>query len=81
MRWAETRIGTARCAQAYNVRSFADAGAQVAFGTDWFVEPLDPMIGLYAAVTRQFPDGTPAAGWFPGERVPLAPSVGARARE
>ena len=75
MRWAETRIGTARCADAYNVRSFVDAGARMAFGTDWFVEPLDPMIGLYAAVTRQFPDGTPGAGWFPGERVPVAQAI------
>ena len=66
MRWAETRIGRARCAQAYNVRSFVDAGARVAFGTDWFVAPLDPMLGLYAAVTRQFADGTPAGGLVPG---------------
>ena len=61
--------------QAYNVRSFVDAGAHVAFGTDWFVEPLDPMIGLYAAVTRQFPDGTPADGWFPEERITLAQAI------
>ena len=53
MRWAARRVGEARCATAYNVRSFADAGARIAFGTDWFVEPLNPMLGLYAAVTRQ----------------------------
>jgi predicted amidohydrolase YtcJ len=75
MRWAERRIGRARCAIAYDFRSFADAGVRVAFGTDWFVEPLDPMIGLYAAVTRQFPDGTPAGGWFPEERVTLSQAV------
>ncbi len=75
MRWAEGRIGRARCAQAYNVRSFVDAGAHVAFGTDWFVAPLDPMIGLYAAVTRQFPDGTPREGWFPEQRITLAQAV------
>ena len=46
--------GTSAARDAYNVRSFVDAGARVAFGTDWFVEPLDPMLGLYAAVTRQF---------------------------
>ena len=75
MRWAEARIGRARSAQAYNVRSFVDAGVRVAFGTDWFVAPLDPMLGLYAAVTRQFPDGTPADGWFPEERIALAQAV------
>ena len=75
MRWAEARIGRARCAQAYNVRSFIDAGARVAFGTDWFVAPLDPMLGLYAAVTRQFADGTPPEGWFPEQRISLAQAV------
>jgi predicted amidohydrolase YtcJ len=75
MRWAEARIGKARSAIAYNVKSFADAGARIAFGTDWYVEPLNPMLGLYAAVTRQFPDGTPADGWFPAERITMAQAV------
>ncbi len=75
MRWAEARIGRTRSAMAYTVRSFVDGGAHVAFGTDWFVAPLDPMIGLYAAVTRQFPDGTPLEGWFPEQRITLAQAV------
>jgi predicted amidohydrolase YtcJ len=75
MRWAEARIGRTRCATAYNVRSFVDAGVHVAFGSDWFVAPLDPMVGLYAAVTRQFPDGTPREGWFPEQRITLAQAV------
>jgi hypothetical protein len=75
MRWAERRIGRERCAIAYDFRSFVDAGVRVAFGTDWFVEPLDPMIGLYAAVTRQFPDGTPAGGWFPEEKITMAQAI------
>jgi hypothetical protein len=75
MRWAENRIGRDRCAIAYDFRSFVDAGVRVAFGTDWFVEPLDPMIGLYAAVTRQFPDGTPAGGWFPEEKLTMAQAI------
>jgi predicted amidohydrolase YtcJ len=75
MRWAERRIGRARCRIAYDFKSFVDAGARVAFGTDWFVEPLNPMLGLYAAVTRQFPDGTPAGGWFPEERITMAQAV------
>jgi predicted amidohydrolase YtcJ len=75
MRWAERRIGRERCASAYNVRSFVDEGAAVAFGTDWFVEPLDPMVGLYAAVTRQFPDGTPPEGFFPEQRLSMAQAI------
>jgi predicted amidohydrolase YtcJ len=75
MRWAEARIGHERAAIAYGFKSFVDAGAQIAFGTDWFVEPLNPMLGLYAAVTRQFPDGTPAGGWFPEERITMDQAV------
>ena len=72
MHWAEKRIGRERSRFAYNFKSFVDAGVRLSFGTDWFVEPLNPMIGLYAAVTRQFPDGTPPDGWFPEERITLA---------
>jgi predicted amidohydrolase YtcJ len=75
MRWSARRIGEARSAIAYNIRSFAEAGCRIAFGTDWFVEPLNPMLGLYAAVTRQFTDGTPAAGWYPGERIGLSEAI------
>jgi predicted amidohydrolase YtcJ len=75
MRWAEKRIGRDRSAIAYNFKSFVDAGARIAFGTDWYVEPLDPMLGLYAAVTRQFPDGTPPGGWFPEEKITMAQAV------
>jgi predicted amidohydrolase YtcJ len=75
MRWAEQRIGPERAARAYNFKSFADAGAAVAFGTDWYVEPLDPMLGLYAAVTRQFTDGTPPGGWHPSERISMDQAV------
>ncbi len=75
MRWAEKRIGHERAADAYDFKSFVSAGVRVAFGTDWFVEPLDPMLGLYVAVTRQFPDGTPAGGWFPEERITMAEAI------
>ena len=75
MRWAEKRIGKARTPISYNFKSFVDAGVTVAFGTDWYVEPLNPILGLYAAVTRQFPDGTPAGGWFPEERISMAQAI------
>ena len=75
MRWAEKRIGRARTPISYDFKSFVTAGARVAFGTDWYVEPLNPILGLYAAVTRQFPDGTPAAGWFPEERITMEQAI------
>jgi predicted amidohydrolase YtcJ len=75
MRWAEKRIGPARCRDAYNFRSFTAAGIPVAFGTDWFVEPLDPRLGLYAAVTRELPAGGPPGGWFPEEKIPLEDAI------
>jgi hypothetical protein len=71
MRWAEKRIGLARCRDAYNFASFTRAGIAVALGTDWYVEPLDPRIGLYAAVAREYPAGGPPGGWFPEERLGL----------
>jgi predicted amidohydrolase YtcJ len=75
MRWAEKRIGKERSRDAYNFRSFTAAGIPVAFGTDWFVEPLDPRLGLYAAVTREFPEGGPAGGWFPDEKISLEDAI------
>jgi predicted amidohydrolase YtcJ len=75
MRWAEKRIGRERSRDAYRFRSFLDAGVPVAFGTDWSVEPLDPRIGLYAAVTRELPEGGPAGGWFPEEKISLEDAI------
>jgi hypothetical protein len=71
MRFAAQRIGPERCPDAYRFRSFARAGVPLAFGTDWFVEPLDPRIGLYAAVTRERPEGGPAGGFVPDEKISL----------
>ena len=75
MRWAEKRIGKARLSGAYNFRAFLDKGIPVAFGTDWSVEPLDPRLGLYAAVTREYPEGGPAGGWKPEEKLTLAEAI------
>lgn len=70
MRWVEKRLGR-RAVNAYPYRSLIDAGVHVALGTDWPVEPLNPMLALYAAVTRECTDGGPAGGWYPAERVTL----------
>ncbi len=76
MRWAEARAGRERCRGAYAWRSFLNAGVPLAFGTDWVVEPLNPMGGLYAAVTRQdLETGQPEGGWFPEQRLTMEEAV------
>jgi predicted amidohydrolase YtcJ len=74
MRWAEKRIG-ARVKDAYRFASFLNAGVHLAFGTDWDVEPLDPRLGLYAAVSRELVTGGPEGGWHPGEKLTLAQAI------
>ncbi len=71
MPWAPQRLGPERIAWAYRWRSLADAGVVLAGGSDAPVEDPDPRRGLYAAVTRQREDGTPAGGWSPTERLTL----------
>ncbi len=76
LRWAEKRIGRERCKGAYAWRRILDAGGRLAFGTDWPVEPLDPMRGLYSAVTRKnIESGTPAGGWFPDQRLSVQEAI------
>jgi predicted amidohydrolase YtcJ len=70
MPWAPTRLGAARIAEgAYVWRSLLDAGARIASGSDFPVEEPNPMLGLYAAVTRQDPSGQPPGGWAPEQRL------------
>ncbi len=73
--FAEKRLGYERCRGAYAWKSLLDAGASIAFGTDWPVEPLDPLEGLYAAVTRKARGGEPGEGWFPEQRLTLEKAV------
>ncbi len=80
MRFAAVRIGEARLQDAYRFRSFVAAGVPLAFGTDWFVEPLDPRLGLYAAVTRERPEGGPAGGFVPAEKITLEEALDAYTR-
>ncbi|MBV9344269.1 MAG: amidohydrolase [Gammaproteobacteria bacterium] len=74
-RWVEARIGHERARTSYAWRSFLDHGVTLAFGTDWDVAPLDPILGLYAAVTRATLDGRHPQGWIPEEKLTLAEAV------
>jgi len=68
-RWAEKRLGHERARWSYAWRSMLDAGAPLAFGSDWPVAPLSPILGIYAAVTRATLDGKHPEGWFPEQRL------------
>lgn len=69
-RWAGKRLGS-RVSDSYVFRSLLDAKAHLVFGSDWTVAPLDPILGLYAAVTRRTLDGKNPAGWLPAEKISL----------
>jgi predicted amidohydrolase YtcJ len=71
MRWAESRVGPERIKGAYAWATLEKSGARLAFGTDYPIEVVSPFRGLYACVTRQLPDGTPAGGWQPQEKISL----------
>ena len=74
-RWAVGRIGADRCRASYAYRGLLDAGATLAFGSDWPVAPLDPLPGIDAAVNRRTLDGKDPAGWFPEQRITAEEAV------
>jgi predicted amidohydrolase YtcJ len=74
-RFAEKRIGLERSRGAYAWRSLLDANAKIAFGTDYSVEPLPPLEGLYAAVTRKDRLGEEGDGWFPDQKLTMEEAI------
>lgn len=74
-RWAENRIGAGRAKGTYAFRSLLDAGAILAFGSDWFVAPMEPLMGIYAAVTRRTLDGKRPQGWVPEQKITVAEAI------
>jgi predicted amidohydrolase YtcJ len=68
-RWAERRIGPTRIKTTYAFRSLLDQGGHLAFGSDWTVAPMDPILGIYAAVTRRTLDGKHPEGWVPEQKI------------
>lgn len=74
-RWAEGRIGHDRASRTYAFRTFLDHGVRLALGTDWSVAPLNPMLTLYAAVTRSTLDGKNPNGWFPEQKLTIKEAI------
>ena len=69
MYWAGERLGPERVKYGYTWRSLLDSGARLALGSDFPVEQVNPMLGIYAAVTRQDVKGWPPGGWYPQENL------------
>jgi len=74
-RFAQKRVGRDRCRGAYAWRRLLDHGTRIAFGTDYGVEPLDPLEGLYAAVTRKDRRGELGDGWFPDQKLTMEEAI------
>jgi len=74
-RWAEKRIGPERAKGTYAFRSLLDSGAVLAFGSDWDVAPMQPLMGIYAAATRRTLDGKHPNGWAPEQKITVAEAI------
>ena len=70
-RWLQDRLGLERSRTSFAWRSMLEAGVPLAFGTDWPIAPLNPLLGLWAAVTRQTLDNKHPEGWVPEQRLTL----------
>ena len=80
MPWAEQRIGAERIRGAYAWRTMLDKGIPLAAGSDFPVEEVAPLLGIYSAVTRQDASGGPAGGWYPGQKLTLDEAIAAFTR-
>ena len=74
-RWLEQRIGPVRIRTTYPFRTLLDSDAPLAFGSDWSVAPLDPLLGVYAAVTRRTLDGRNPGGWVPEQKISVGEAL------
>jgi len=74
-RWVERRIGPVRIKTTYAFRTLLDTDAPLAFGSDWTVAPLDPILGVYAAVTRRTLDGKNPGGWVPEQKISVGDAL------
>ncbi len=74
-RWAEKKIGKERCRTTYAFKSLKEKGVILACGSDWTVAPLEPLTGIYAAVTRRTLDGKNPKGWFPEQKISLEEAI------
>jgi predicted amidohydrolase YtcJ len=72
--WAKA-VGPARWKYAWAFRSLRDAGATLAFASDWNVAEMEPLVGIYTALTRKGLDGKPEGGWVPEQTIDLETAI------
>jgi len=75
MGWAEKRVGPERIKGAYAWRSLLSTGVHLPLSSDFPGETLNPFYGIYAALTRQDPNGNPPSGWYPAQRLTLTEAL------
>jgi len=80
-RWAEVLIGPERIKTTYAFKSLLDANATVVFSSDWPVAPASPILGIYAATTRQTLDGKHPEGWVPKEKITASQALKAYTKD
>jgi predicted amidohydrolase YtcJ len=80
-RWAAKRIDSTLLRTTYAFRDLIDQGAHLEFGSDWTVAPLDPLLGVYAAVTRRTLDDKNPDGWFAAQKVTVEEALRAYTSE
>ena len=68
-RWAYKRVEEDVLGGTYAFKSLLNSNAKVVFGSDWTVAPMSPILGIYAAVTRETIDGSQPGGWHPNEKM------------
>jgi len=68
----ERNLGRARWREGFVWRDIVDANATMVHGSDWPVVTIDPLIGVYSAITREDPQGNPRGGWYPDQRLTLS---------
>jgi predicted amidohydrolase YtcJ len=79
-RWAAKRIREPQLRGTYAFHSVLEAGGHLMFGSDWYVAPLSPLLGIWAAVERQTIDGANPEGWYPEQRVTVDQALAAYTR-
>jgi len=73
--WVEKKLGTKRASKSYAYKSLFDKGVITVFGSDWTVAPLNPLTGIYAAVTRRTLDGKYPEGWIPEQKTSIMEAI------
>ncbi len=73
--WAERKIGKDRAKLTYPFKSLIEAGAKICFGSDFPIAPMNALLGIYAAVTRQTSNGKNENGWIPEEKISVKDAV------